>query len=197
MIHLRVERSPVRQFLMGVAGLVLVIAAFDILWIHELSGSPGVGDDGNLTSRGIVERRQDILWGSVLFVAGGVLLITAIAGLALRRPVVELTDDELRLRVGGPWKSGGPFRMYSIPWDEVITVRSGTDESDGWLRSRVLIVEVEDPSVLPDEPWGADWDGGLLRLDADSWQVPPEEVAIRSELLLRRKGRAAPDELGA
>ena len=62
MIRLRVEKSPVRQFLAGLAGLVLLIAAIDIVWLHQLSGPPTTNTDGTLTSRGIVERRTDVLW---------------------------------------------------------------------------------------------------------------------------------------
>jgi len=187
---LRVTRSPVRQFLMGVAGLVLILAAVDIVWLHRLAGPPQTNDDGTLTSKGIVQRRGDILWGTVLLVGGGVVVAVAATGLALGRPVVELTDEELRLRLGGPLRNGGPLGTVGIPWEEVIAVRSATHDSDAWPRSRVLVVEVSDPSRLPVDPWGAAWQGDAIHVDGDSWQVPPEEVAMRAQMLIQRSGRS-------
>ncbi|MFQ5553998.1 MAG: hypothetical protein ACE5GC_01345 [Acidimicrobiia bacterium] len=190
MIHLRVERSPVRQFLLGIAGLVLLIAALDIVRFHWLSGPPATNDEGVVTSRGIVDRREDVLWGTVLAVGGGVALLAAVAGLAVRRPMVELTEDELRVRLGGPLRTGGPMAVSSVPWEEVLSVRSATEERDGWPRSRVLVIHVTDLSRFPEEPWGAQWEQGALHMDADGWQVPAEEVALRAQLLVGRKGRS-------
>lgn len=186
MIRLRVERSPVRQFLAGLAGLVLILAAMDVIWLHRVSGPPAANEDGTLTSRGIVDRRTDVLWGSLLLVSGSVVLVGAMAGLAIRRPVVELTDDELRIRVGQGPRSGNPLGMVAIPWTGVSSVRSATDEAEGWQPIRVLIIEVDDPHALPAEPWGGDWVGDELHLDADGWQIPPEEVAMRADMLIRR-----------
>ena len=192
MIRLRVERSPIRQFLAGLAGLVLILAAMDVIWLHRVSGPPAANEDGTLTSRGIVDRRTDVLWGSLLLVSGSVVLIGAMAGLAIRRPVVELTDEELRIRVGGGRRSGNPLGVVAIPWEEVVSVRSATDESEGWQPMRVLIVGVDHPGALPAEPWGGVWVGDELHLDADGWQVPPEEVAMRADMMIRRH-RGRPD----
>ena len=188
MIRLRVERSPVRQFLAGVAGLLLILAAIDIVWLHRVAGPPSTNPDGTLTSRGIVDKRMDVVWGSALLVGGTIVLLGAVAGLAIRRPVVEMTDDELRLRVGRGIRSGSPLGVVAVPWSDVIAVRSTTDETDGWEPTRVLVVEVVDPYVFPPEPWGAEWNGSQLVLDADGWQVAPEEVAMRAEMLIRRHG---------
>ena len=144
-----------------------------------VAGPPASNTDGTLTSRGIVDRRMDVVWGSILLVGGGLVLAGAVAGLAVRRPVVELTDDELRLRVGRGSRSGYPTGTVAVPWQDVIAVRSATDDTDGWEVTRVLVVEVVDPRVFPPEPWGAQWVGGLLAVDADGWQMPPEEVSSR------------------
>lgn len=186
MIRLRVERSPIRQFLAGVAGLLLILAAMDVIWLHRVSGPPATNEDGALTSRGLVDRRMDWMWGGVLLTAGSVVLLGAIGGLAIRRPVLELTDEGMRVRVGRGPRSGSPLDVVTVPWEDVISARSATDESEGWQPTRVLILEVEDPWVFPAEPWGAEWVGSELHLDADGWQVPPEEVAMRAELLIRR-----------
>ncbi len=181
---------------MGLAGLLLLLAALDVVWLHRLSGPPDRNEDGSLTSRGIVQRRSDILWGSVMIVGGSIVLLAAVAGLAVRRPVVELTDDELRLRLGAPLREGGPLATVAVPWEEVVAIRSATDETDGWQPTRVLVLEVEDVTRLPVDPWGAEWKGGALHIDADSWQVPVEEVALRSQLLLVRKARRPTDDDG-
>jgi len=179
-VQLTVERSPIRQFLIGFAGVVLIVTALDILWWHVLSSAPTVGDDGGLTTRGIVERRQDILWSSLFVVVGVPLLFVGIVGLFRRAPVVELSDDALYLRIAGP------SRGVRIPWSEVLSVRSGSEDDDGRVPGRQLLIEVADPAMYPPDPWAAEWDGSVLHVDADAWDVPAEEVAVHCNLGLAR-----------
>ena len=190
---LRVTHSPIRQVLVAVAGLVLVLAAIEIVWLHQLSGPPPINDDGALAPEGIVARRTDIVWGALFLFGGLAGFIGSVAGLVVRKPVVELTDDGLWLRVGRtprakssgvatclPWLEG-----VAVPWSEVLSVRSTTDESEDWQPTRILVVEVTDPSVFPVGLWGGERVGSKLHLDADGWEIPPEEVAMRAELVIR------------
>ncbi len=183
MIRLRVERSPLRQLLFCLAGVLLLVAAVDIVWTHKVSDPPDTGNDGGLTSRGLVERRTDVIWGTLFIVAGGALVLVSLGGLTSRRPVVEVTDDELRLRVAGP------ARMIAIPWNEVVSVRSGSDDGDGRVPARVLLVDVVEPVRYPEALWGAEWRDSTLVVDADSWGIPPEQVAIHANLALEAHRR--------
>jgi hypothetical protein len=180
-VRFTARRSPIRQLLMAAAGLLLLLAAVDIVWLHELSDPPTTGDDGVLTSKGQTERRTDIVWGTLFGAAGIVLVFTGFGGLLAGRPIMELTDDEIWLRVAGPGSSLG------IPWSEVVSVRSGRDyDDDGRIPIPVLLVEVADPTRYPLGLWGAEWEGNVLKVDADGWEVPVEDVVIRSELLMER-----------
>lgn len=180
-VRFAARRSPVRQLLMAAAGLVLLLAALDIVALHKLSDPPTTTADGVLTSKGQTERRADVVWGTLFTVAGVVLVFTGFGGLLTGRPVVELADDELRLRVAGPASS------LAIPWSDVVSIRSRRDyDDDGRIPTPVLLVEVVDPAMYPTGLWSAEWEGATLKVDADGWEVPVEDVVIRAELLVER-----------
>ena len=68
MMAYRVEKSPVRIFLFGLVGVVLLLASVDIVWGHWLSTVPEVSEEGVITTRGRSQRRADFVWGAALFV---------------------------------------------------------------------------------------------------------------------------------
>lgn len=184
---LRVERSAVRLFLMGVAGLVLIIAALDVMSVHLLSTAPEMDSAGVLTSRGRNARRTDLIWGWSFLLVSVPLFFAALAGLLRRRPLIELDEEGIAMRLTGP----GPPDF--VPWTEIRSVRSGvSDDADGGRPLSVLMIDVEYPERLPLEPWGARWSGNRLVLDAHTWAVPPEQVAVHAELT-RERHRAVPD----
>ncbi len=183
-----VTRSPVRQLLMAAAGVVLLVAALDIVSLHRLSDPPTTDDNGVLTSKGQTERRTDMVWGSLFTAVGGSLLVVGLGGLLTARPMVELTDDTIRLRVAGP------LALLDISRDDVVAVRSARDyEDDGRVPLPVLLIEVEDSERYPKELWGAVWEGNVLKVDADGWEASVEDVVIRAELMIG-KPQEAEDE---
>ena len=172
-------RSPARQLLLTAAGILLLIAALDIVSLHRLSDPPATDDNGVLTSKGQTERRTDVIWGTLFGSIGGMLVVVGLGGLIAGRPVVELGDDALRLRVAGP------LSMLEIPWDDIVSVKSGRDyEDDGRIPVPVLLVEVADPGKYPEQLWGSVWKGPVLQVDADGWEAGVEDVAIRAEFML-------------
>jgi hypothetical protein len=171
------KRSVIRQLLMTAAGILLLVAALDIVSLHRLSDPPTTNDDGVLTSKGQTERRTDIAWGSLFTAVGSSLVVVGLGGLLTARPMVELTDESIRLRVAGP------LSMLEIPWEDIVAVRSGSDHEDGGVVPvPVLLVEVEDRAVYPDGLWGAAWKGNTLQVDADGWETSVEDVVIRAQL---------------
>lgn len=176
MSYFQVTKSPYRQFLIGLAGIILVLAALDVLWLHKLSSPPLEDDSGVVTTKGDAWRRTDLIWGSVFLLSGSALFAVAAAGLASGRPVVELGDDGVRLRLAGPTKT------VTIPWDEVVGSRVILVDGDGVQPRPVLSIAVVDPTRYPYELWGAEWVDGRLHVDADGWSDPPEDVAVRIEL---------------
>ncbi len=195
MSRYRVAKSPARQLLLGLAGVLLLLAAMDILWLHKVSSEPLEDDAGRITTRGEAWRRTDLIWGTLFVVTGGGLFVAAVAGLATGKPVAEITDDGLDLRVAGPQK------MVTFRWDDLVDVRSGLVEGDGVHPRQILIVEVEDPTRYPFDVWGADWVDGVLQVDTDAWAEPPDELALRMELEIeqwrRRAQEADGDDLGS
>ena len=172
-------RSPIRQLLLAAVGVLLLVAALDIVSLHRLSDPPSTDDNGVLTSKGQTERRTDVIWGTLFGSIGGILVVVGLGGLATGRPVVEIGEDALRLRVAGP------LSMLDIPWADIVSVQSGRDyEDDGRIPVPVLLVEVTDPGRYPKDLWGAVWDGPVLQVDADGWEATVEDVAIRAELML-------------
>ena len=101
-----------------------------------------------------------------------------------RSPVAEVGADGLNLRIAGP------MRLDDIPWSNVTWVHSGSDGDDEAVPPRVFLVHVADPSPYPAAPWGATWDGNTLMVDADSWNVPPEEVVAHATMALDTARRA-------
>lgn len=195
-----VRRAPVRTVLVLLAGLLLLLAAYDIVWGHVVSGPPSreevseeqAGQQTDvatvqppLTTKGESERRTDLLWGTVFTLAGAFAVGGALLSL-LRRPVlVEVTDDALRLRINGP---GG---LVDFPWEHVSWVHSGVSDDDEATPARVLLVHVDNPGDYTPYPWGAVWDGGTLMMDADSWQMPPEDVVNHARIALDAHRREA------
>ena len=58
-------------------------------------------------------------------------------------------------------------------------------------------MHVADTEAYPSAPWGAAWDGNTLMVDADSWNVEPDEVVAHARMALenwRREERAQRDE---
>lgn len=178
-VRFATTKSPTRQLLLTAVGILLLLAALDIVSLHRLSDPPTTDDDGLITSKGQTERRTDLVWGTLFVVAGGSFVIAGLGGLVTGRPVVELDDDVLRLRVAGP------MSYLEIPWADIVSVSSHRDyEEDGRIPIPLFVVEVEDRTGYPDGLWGAVWVGNTLQVDADGWETTVEDVVVRSELML-------------
>ncbi len=172
-------KSPTRHLLMTAAGVLLLLAALDIVSLHRLSDPPTADEAGVLTSKGQTERRTDVVWGTVFAVAGGALLVVGLGGFISKRPVIHLDAEAMQIRVAGP------LSYLDIPWDDIVSVRSARDyDDDGRVPTPLLLVEVADRTGYPDGLWGAVWEGNTLHVDADGWATTVEDVVIRSELIL-------------
>jgi hypothetical protein len=191
MTRLRVHRSPLRQFLMGVAGLLLLIAAVEIVWAHQFTLEPETDDNGVLTSRGAKRRNQDLIVGTAFILTGGGLVAVALAGLVNPRAVVVVDDDGLRLRIAGLQRS------VTIPWEEIDEVRSGREPGDGRRSRAVLLVALRHADAWPTGYWSARRDGRWLIVESESWATPAEEVVVHAHLALEahRRDRRQAEEI--
>ncbi len=170
----RVERSPLRQFMFGLVGLLLILAAIDIVWAHKLAEPPTRDSSGNLTTRGQVDRRHDLMWGSLFLLVGGGTVLIAVSGLIRRQPMLEIAEEGVSIRL----LSGN--QMVHIPFHRVIWARSGVDNSpEAGINPRQLLIAVDSPSRFPEHLWGAEWQDDVLRVDVQGWTETAEEIAIR------------------
>lgn len=176
-----VRKSAVHHVLLALAGALLVVAALDVMVLHRLSSPPEVdAETGEINSTGRTQQRSDLLWGSVLIVAGSGLVLVGTVGTVRRLPVAVISDHGLELRIAGPSKT------VTIPWSEVAWVHSGSDGDDERVPTRVLLVHVRDRQGYPSSPWGAEWDGDTLMVDAANWTMRPADVVIHANVALDR-----------
>jgi hypothetical protein len=174
--HYRVGRAPLYLFLMGLAGVFLLVAALDVVWLHKVSAAPLVDDAGAITTRGRAWQRTDLIWGSVFIVSGLAMLGIALVGLARGRPLAEILDEGVRLRVGGRRPP------ITIPWSEIEYLRSARVRGEGRHPRPQVLIQVAEPTKYPYDIWGAEWIGNVLHVDADSWSDSPEQFAVRAEI---------------
>jgi hypothetical protein len=163
----------VRQLLFGIAGLILIIAAVDIIWAHELSDPP-TADANGITSRGQIDQRQDLMWGSLFLFVGSATALASAVGLLRNKPILEIDDSGVSIRLLGA------SDIMHIPFHRIVEVRSGTDTNpDAAIRPRQLLIRVDEPGRFPEHLWGAEWQGNLLRVDTQGWSETAEEIAVR------------------
>ena len=168
-------RSSVRLFAVGVIGLILIVAALDIMFFHWLSTPPD-GADSVLTTRGQAQQRGDMLWGASLIGIGKVMFDTALIELVRRKPMVEVRDDGLYAQIG----ANAPDVL--IPWSAVASVTStvAVDPYDGSTREQ-LVVRLSAPETVPLALAGAVLNGNELHIDAHDWNRSVTDIALAAQ----------------
>jgi hypothetical protein len=164
-----------RLFAVGVIGLILIVAALDIMFFHWLSTPPD-GADSVLTTRGQAQQRGDMLWGASLIGIGVILFGTSLIELVRRKPVVDVRDDGLHAEIGAQ----APDVL--IPWSAVESVSSTivVDPYDGSTREQ-LVVSLVAPESVPHALAGAVLNGNELHIDAHDWNRPVTDVALAAQ----------------
>lgn len=172
---MRVYRSPLRLFLFGVVGLVLMIAAVDVMFAHWVSTPPD-NNEGVLNTRGKAQQRGDFVWGAGLMAAGTLLFGTGVIELVRRKPLVEIGEDGIVAAVGTT------VRDVVIPWGRIEFVSSGVidDPFDGSKREQ-LFVELNDVGNIPADLISATREGALLSIDAHDWTTAVTDVALAAQ----------------
>ncbi len=182
---MRAYRSPLRLFLLGVVGLLLIIAAIDVMFAHRISTEPE-NNEGVLTTRGQAQQRGDIVWGAVMIGAGTLLFGGGIIELVRRKPVIQIREDGIVAAIGTTQAD------VTIPWVQIDSVTSAVveDEFDGGMRDQ-LIVDVHDRSGLPEAVVSARWVDTELRIDAMDWTKRVTDVALAARGALEHSRRVA------
>jgi len=180
-----VVRSALRVWLLSLAGIVFALMGLDVL-----SSGRFVSAFGKLiygTEQIPTFEPRDRIFALLAVVGGLVLIVWGLRDLVAPRKLVSAGEDGLRLAVGGPLA-----KATLIPWSEVTDISSEVIDDDGQL-IRALLVQVEDPSRLPSDPWSARWVGShTLMIEAINWSRPVEGVA--TDLLTLREAATVHDE---
>lgn len=168
-------RQPFRLFIIGVVGIVLIVAAMDVMFFHWISTVPEGAPDA-LSTRGRAQQRGDLIWGAALIGMGVLLIGTSLVELFRRKPVVDVRDDGLYAQIGAQQPD------VLIPWSQISYITSGaeTDVYDGSVREQ-LVVAVKDPAAIPAEIAGAEWVGAELHIDAHDWTRSVTEIALAAQ----------------
>ncbi|MFZ0492896.1 MAG: hypothetical protein WAM81_06815 [Acidimicrobiia bacterium] len=185
MKRVEVVRSALRVWLLSLAGIVFALMGLDVL-----SSGRFVSAFGKLiygTEQIPTFEPRDRIFALLAVVGGLVLIVWGLRDLVAPRKLVSAGEDGLRLAVGGPLA-----KATLIPWSEVTDISSEVIDDDGQL-IRALLVQVEDPSRLPSDPWSARWVGShTLMIEAINWSRPVEGVA--TDLLTLREAATVHDE---
>lgn len=170
---MRAYLSPLKTFIFGVAGIILIAAAVDVVFGYWLSVEPDA-IDGVLTTRGLAQQRGDILWGGTMVVAGVLLFGGAVTELVRRKPIVAVEGDGLRLF--------GSSEYDLIPWEDIDDVSSGTirDPYDGAIREQLIVSLTVGAGVQTDN------DGDLpepdtVYIDAHDWSSQVTDIALAAQ----------------
>lgn len=187
---MRVYRSPLKLFLFGMIGIVLIVAAVDVMFGHWLSILPD-HHEGVLTTRGEAQQRGDLLWGGAMGIAGILLVIGSIIDLLRRRP--SFVVDGAGMHVGSGTTSARKF----VPWGTVEAIVSDVarDPYDGSQRERLIVEKkigvltaegsADADTVGVDDAEGKNvdvtGDQDTLYVDAHDWTVRVTEVSLASQ----------------
>jgi hypothetical protein len=157
---MRAYRSPLKLFVFGIIGIVLIAAAADILFGHWLSTAPDTIDTA-LTTRGRAQQRGDVLWGGVMLVAGILIFGGSVVELFRRKATVVVESDGLVI------DSGSTEGL--IPWGNIESISSTviSDPYDGSMREQLVVESTND--------------GGTIYVDAHDWSNRVTEVALAAQ----------------
>ncbi|GMQ93431.1 MAG: hypothetical protein BMS9Abin12_0908 [Acidimicrobiia bacterium] len=171
---MRVYRSPLKLFVFGIVGVVLIAAAADITFGNWVSTPPD-NTDGVLTTRGQAQQRGDLLWGGAMVAAGTLLFGASVTELVRRKPAVVIDAEGFIVDTG---VRGGAV----IPWGSVdaISSRVISDPYDGSIREQLVIETRHDPPVPIDLSAFAR-DGNTVYVDAHDWANRVTEVALAAQ----------------
>ncbi|MDA2978710.1 MAG: hypothetical protein O3B42_02955 [Actinomycetota bacterium] len=168
-------RSPFRVFIVGMVGVVLIVAAIDVMFIHVVSSAP-TGSPGQLDTRGLAQQRGDIIWGAGMIGMGVILFGSSLIELIRRKPAVDVRDDGLYAQIG----ANSPDVL--IPWADIALVSSTIleDPFDGSVREQ-LVISVIDTKEIPPAISGATWFGSDLHIDAHDWNRSVTDIALAAQ----------------
>jgi hypothetical protein len=170
---MRAYRSPLKLFVFGIVGIVLIAAAADVLFGHWLSTAPDTIDTA-LTTRGRAQQRGDVLWGGLMLVAGVLIFSGSVVELFRRKATVVVGSEGLVVESGAT--------AGSIPWGSIESISSSvvSDPYDGSMREQLVVELLPDPGS-DSGVVGSNGDGRTIYVDAHDWSSRVTEVALAAQ----------------
>ena len=142
---LLVRRSTMRTWLASLLAIPMIVIGVDVLWKRRIVAW--------LTERIFPDEPQllearDEIWAVVMVVVGVAVVVWGLKELFYPASVLRTDDLGVHVRMRGPLH---PADL--VAWGKLQDVDAGTLEDDGDPVD-VLIIEVKDEDLLPENPWG-------------------------------------------
>ncbi|MFP3915852.1 MAG: hypothetical protein ACLFWM_13315 [Actinomycetota bacterium] len=165
-----VHRSTLRTWLISLAAIPAVVVGADILWRQRIVG--WVTDQVFESDPQTLDARDEI-WAWALVIVGGAIVVWGLKELFLPAPILHTDDEGVHVRMRGPFRGA-----TTLPWFSLHDLDAGTLEDDE-EDVEVLIVEVKDTDLLPDNPWGGRrFDDRTVALFTTEWDTRADQVAV-------------------
>lgn len=165
-----VHRSTLRTWLISLAAIPAVVVGVDILWRQRIIG--WVTDLVFESDPQTLDTR-DHIWAWALVVVGGAVVTWGLKELFFPAPLLRTDGEGVHIRMSGPFRP-----PTTLPWFSLHDVDAGTLEDDDETME-VLIVEVKEAGILPDNPWGGRrFDDRTVALFTAEWDTRTDEVAV-------------------
>jgi hypothetical protein len=166
-----IYRSTLRTWLISLAAIPAIVIGVDVLRPRRIVGwlTEAIFDSDPQT----LEARDEI-WAWTMVVVGAAVVAWGLKELFFPAPIVRTDENGIHLRVAGPLKP-----PITLPWASLYDIDAGTLEDDE-EEMDVLVIEVKDPTLLPDNPWaGRRVDDRTMALFTAEWDTDAEHAAAR------------------
>lgn len=164
-----VGRSTLRTWLISLAGIPAIVVGIDFVSRQRIVAWLS---DHIFTSDPQALEPRDYIWAWALIVVGTAAVVWGLKELFMPSPVLSTDDTGLHVRMGGPFRA-----PVTLPWGSLTDLDAGVLEDDG-DELDVLIIQVRDGSLLPDNPWaGRRLDEATVALYTKEWEHDAARVA--------------------
>lgn len=165
-----VYRATLRTWLISLAAIPAVVVGVDILWRQRIIS--WIADLVYESDPESIDLRDEV-WAWVLVVVGGAVLVWGLKELFWPAPVLRTDDGGIHVRMNGPFRP-----PVTLPWLALHDVDAGTLEDDAEEHD-VLVIEVKDPELLPENPWaGRRFNDRTVALFTTEWDTTAESIAL-------------------
>jgi hypothetical protein len=170
MKRLEVERSALRVWMLALLGIPFVLVGLDLLTEHRFVNAFASLVYG--TEQIPPFEPRDKIFAILALASGLILVLWGLRDLIAPRKLLVADESGMGLALGGPFR-----RPTWVRWADIRDVHADTVDEDGDVLS-VLLIQFEDTSRIPPDPWSARWVGSqTLMIRASGWSRDAGSVA--------------------